>query len=84
MTKLKDWLGHIDVVFILDSNCSSYDALGITVSLRGNMKFSLKASVLTEGVHSMISGVVPDSFWIVWNVLERLEDTKTGKLIEEF
>ena len=58
----KPRLGHFDVVFILDSLVVTYDALGMTTSLRGNCKFELQADVLTEGVHSQISGVVPDSF----------------------
>jgi len=39
MDSLKERLGDIDVVFILDSTIPSYDAFGVSVSLRGNCKF---------------------------------------------
>ena len=80
----KPRLSHFDVVFILDSLVVTYDALGMTTSLRGNCKFELQADVLTEGVHSQISGVVPDSFRVMRQLLDRLEDPVTGKLCDEF
>lgn len=84
MEKLKDRLGKLDVVFILDSGTPSYDYLGISTSLRGNLKFMLETEVLTEGVHSMISGVVPDSFRVMRILLDRIENPKTGKLADCF
>jgi len=51
----------------------------MTTSLRGACIFTLDVEVLTEGVHSGdASGVVPDSFRIIRDVLNRLEDSKTG------
>ena len=44
----------------------------------------LKVEVLTEGIHSGdASGVVPSSFRILRQVLDRLEDSKTGRLLPE-
>jgi len=42
----------------------------------------LTVRVLTEGVHSGdASGIVPSSFRIMRQVLDRLEDSKTGRLL---
>ena len=44
----------------------------------------LKVEILTEGVHSGdASGLVPSSFRILRQVLDRLEDSKTGRLLPE-
>jgi acetylornithine deacetylase/succinyl-diaminopimelate desuccinylase-like protein len=43
---------------------------------------TLKVEILTEGVHSGdASGLVPSSFRIMRQVLDRLEDSKTGRLL---
>ena len=66
----------------LDSGCGDYNRLWVTSSLRGATKVDLTVSILTEGVHSGdASGVVPDSFRILRILLERLEDSKTAKLL---
>lgn len=52
----------------------------MTTSLRGGLIFNLTVDVLTEGVHSGdASGIVPDSFRIIRDLLNRIEDPKTGK-----
>jgi acetylornithine deacetylase/succinyl-diaminopimelate desuccinylase-like protein len=44
----------------------------------------LKVEILTEGIHSGdSSGLVPSSFRILRQVLDRLEDSKTGRLLPE-
>jgi acetylornithine deacetylase/succinyl-diaminopimelate desuccinylase-like protein len=66
----------------LDSGAGNYDQLWLTTSLRGMVSGVLKVEVLTEGVHSGdSSGVVPSSFRILRQVLDRLEDAKTGELL---
>jgi acetylornithine deacetylase/succinyl-diaminopimelate desuccinylase-like protein len=58
--------------------------LWLTTSLRGNVTGTLKVEILTEGVHSGdASGLVPSSFRILRQVLDRLEDSKTGWLLPE-
>jgi acetylornithine deacetylase/succinyl-diaminopimelate desuccinylase-like protein len=72
-------LGAVDFVVGLDSGCGDYERLWITASLRGLAAGELRVDVLTEGVHSGdASGVVPSSFRIARNVLDRLEDSATG------
>jgi len=81
---LKPRLGNVSLVVCLDSGAGNYDQLWLTTSLRGNVTGALKVEVLTEGVHSGdASGVVPSSFRILRQVLDRLEDSKTGRLLPE-
>jgi acetylornithine deacetylase/succinyl-diaminopimelate desuccinylase-like protein len=79
---LKDRLGEVALVICLDSGAGNYDQLWLTTSLRGNVTGTLKVEVLTEGVHSGdASGVVPSSFRIMRQLLDRLEDSATGHLL---
>ena len=81
---LKDRLGEVALVVCLDSGAGNYDQLWLTTSLRGNAAGVLKVEVLTEGVHSGdASGLVPSSFRIMRHVLDRLEDSKTGRLLPQ-
>lgn len=79
---LKSRLGEVGLVICLDSGAGNYDQLWLTTSLRGNVTGTLKVEVLTEGVHSGdASGVVPSSFRILRHLLDRLEDSATGRLL---
>jgi acetylornithine deacetylase/succinyl-diaminopimelate desuccinylase-like protein len=73
-----------DLVVCLDSGCGDYDHLWATTSLRGILSGTLTVEVLGEGVHSgAASGIVPSSFRILRQVLDRLEDHRTGKILVE-
>jgi acetylornithine deacetylase/succinyl-diaminopimelate desuccinylase-like protein len=75
-------LGDVGLVICLDSGAGNYDQLWLTTSLRGLASGVLKVEVLTEGVHSGdASGLVPSSFRIMRQVLDRLEDSATGRLL---
>ena len=75
-------LGDVGLVVCLDSGAGNYDQLWLTTSLRGLAGGTLKVEVLTEGVHSGdASGLVPSSFRIMRQVLDRLEDSATGRLL---
>ncbi len=75
-------LGDVGLVVCLDSGAGNYDQLWLTTSLRGMASGVLKVEILTEGVHSGdASGVVPSSFRILRQVLDRLEDSATGRLL---
>jgi acetylornithine deacetylase/succinyl-diaminopimelate desuccinylase-like protein len=81
---LRTRLGQVSLVVCLDSGAGNYDQLWLTTSLRGMVSGVLKVEILTEGVHSGdSSGVVPSSFRILRNVLDRLEDSATGRLLPE-
>jgi acetylornithine deacetylase/succinyl-diaminopimelate desuccinylase-like protein len=79
---LRPRLGDVGLVICLDSGAGNYDQLWLTTSLRGLAGGTLKVEILTEGVHSGdASGLVPSSFRIMRQVLDRLEDSKTGRLL---
>ena len=79
---LRARLGDVGLVICLDSGAGNYDQLWLTTSLRGMASGVLKVEVLTEGVHSGdASGLVPSSFRIMRQVLDRLEDSATGRLL---
>jgi len=75
-------LGDVGLVVCLDSGAGNYDQLWLTNSLRGVAGGVLKVQILTEGVHSGdASGLVPSSFRIMRQLLDRLEDSATGRLL---
>jgi len=75
-------IGKVDLVVGLDSGCGNYDQLWMTTSLRGLAAGTLTVEVLTEGVHSGdASGVVPSSFRIARQLLDRLEDAADGRIL---
>ena len=77
-------LGEVSLVVCLDSGAGNYEQLWLTTSLRGNVTGTLKVEILTEGIHSGdASGLVPSSFRIMRQVLDRLEDSSTGRLLPE-
>jgi acetylornithine deacetylase/succinyl-diaminopimelate desuccinylase-like protein len=79
---LRPRLGNVGLVVCLDSGAGNYDQLWLTTSLRGMVSGTLKVEVLTEGIHSGdASGLVPSSFRIMRQVLDRLEDSATGRLL---
>lgn len=79
---LRPRLGDVALVICLDSGAGNYEQLWLTTSLRGLAGGTLKVEILTEGVHSGdASGLVPSSFRIMRQVLDRLEDSKTGRLL---
>ena len=75
-------IGKPSLVVCLDSGCGTYDRLWCTTSLRGLASGTLEVDILTEGVHSGdASGIVPSSFRIARQVLSRLEDETTGRVL---
>ncbi len=75
-------IGRPSLVIALDSGCGNYEQLWLTTSLRGLVGGTLTAEVLTEGVHSGdAGGVIADSFRIVRQLLSRIEDEHSGRII---
>ncbi|MCB1587628.1 MAG: M20/M25/M40 family metallo-hydrolase, partial [Xanthomonadales bacterium] len=59
----------------------NYDQLWLTTSLRGLAGGTLRVRVLQEGVHSGdASGIVPSSFRIMRQLLDRIEDPASGQI----
>lgn len=86
MEHLKAKIGTPDLVVCLDSGAGNYEQLWLTTTLRGVASGDLTVQILTEGVHSGgASGIVPSSFRIIRELLDRVENSKTGEvLLKEF
>jgi acetylornithine deacetylase/succinyl-diaminopimelate desuccinylase-like protein len=75
-------LGEVDLLVCLDSGALTYDRLWVTTSLRGMVIVTLTIEVLQHGVHSgTAGGVVPSSFRILRELLDRLEHPRTGEVL---
>ena len=82
---LRERIGTPSLVVCLDSGAGNYDQLWLTVSLRGMAAGTLRADVLKEGVHSgYASGIVPSSFRVLRQLISRLEDEDTGKVLPDY
>ena len=75
-------IGTPSLVLCLDSGCLDYERWWVTTSLRGLAAGTLRVEILTEGVHSgEASGVVPSSFRICRELLDRIEDSFDGRML---
>jgi len=75
-------VGSPSLVVCLDSGCLDDQRLWVTTSLRGLASGTLRVDVLAEGVHSgEASGIVPSSFRIIRQLLDRVEDAATGRVL---
>lgn len=77
----KAQIGEPSLVICLDSGCCDYEHMCLTTTLRGVYNFGLRIDVGKEGVHSgSSSGILPESFRILRNILDQFECSKTGIL----
>ncbi len=75
-------IGDVDLVVCLDSGAGSYETLWSTTSLRGMMAGTLRVDVISEGVHSGdASGIVPGTVRVLRQLLDRIEDGATGRIV---
>lgn len=82
LVALQDRIGSPSLVLCLDSGCMDYERLWVTTSLRGVVACTLNVEILTEGVHSgKASGIVPSSFRILRQLIDRIEDASTGRVL---
>ena len=81
---LADRIGKPSLVVCLDSGCGNYEQLWCTTSLRGMAGGNFSVKVLEEGVHSGdASGIVPSSFRLLRQLLSRIEDEDSGRILLE-
>ena len=74
-------MGDVGLVIALDSGAGNYDQVWATTSLRGLVNGTLRVDILEEGVHSGdAGGVVPSSFRIARQILDRIDDSRTGEV----
>jgi len=79
---LADTIGTPSLVVCLDSGCIDYDRMWVTTSLRGMVMGKLTVDIVTEGLHSGdASGMIPSTFRIARQLLERIEDSSSGELL---
>jgi acetylornithine deacetylase/succinyl-diaminopimelate desuccinylase-like protein len=79
---LRPRLGEVSLVVCLDSGGFDYDRLWVSTSLRGLVSVDVTVRVLPAGQHSgSASGIVPSSFRIFRQLLDRLEDSATGRVL---
>ena len=75
-------IGKPSLIVCLDSGCGDYERMWMTSSLRGVIGGVLRVEILKDGVHSGdASGIVPSSFRIARQVLSRIEDIDTGRVL---
>lgn len=80
----EDSIGVPDALFCMDSGAFDYEQLWITSSLRGICILDVTIQVGNNGYHSgEVGGIVPETFRILRTLLDRLDDSKTGKVIDE-
>ena len=81
---LADHLGDVELLICLDSGALTYDRLWVTTSLRGVVNVQVTVEVLERGQHSgSVSGIVPSSFRLLRQLLDRVEDATTGDVLVE-
>lgn len=85
LTEAKGLIGQIDVCLCMDSGAMDYDQLWMTSSLRGCALVDFNVWAGQDGYHSgEVGGIVPETFRIVRQLLDRIDDSKTGKVIDQF
>jgi acetylornithine deacetylase/succinyl-diaminopimelate desuccinylase-like protein len=81
---LRGELDELALVICLDSGGMDFNRLWLTSSLRGNLVIFIDVEVLAYGMHSgEASGLVPSSFRILRQLLDRIEDAETGRVLVE-
>jgi acetylornithine deacetylase/succinyl-diaminopimelate desuccinylase-like protein len=79
---LAERIGEPELVVCLDGGCLDDERLWLATSLRGLVNGQLTVEVLTAGTHSgQASGIVPSSFRIARQLLDRVEDSATGAIL---
>jgi len=82
---LKDKIGSPDMLVCMDSGCKDYERLWITTSLRGMVMKDVTIQCLDDCCHSGLGGGQgPDSFNVLRTLLDRIDDSKTGTVIDDF
>jgi acetylornithine deacetylase/succinyl-diaminopimelate desuccinylase-like protein len=77
-------IGTPDVMLCMDSGALDYEQLWLTSSLRGIAIVDVTVEAGKIGYHSgEVGGVVPETFRIVRQLLDRLDDSVTGLVIPE-
>ena len=80
----KDLIGKPDFLFCMDSGAFDYKSMWLTSSLRGICIIDVTISAAKGGYHSgLTGGVVPETFRVLRELLNRIDDSKTGKVCDD-
>ena len=81
----KEFIGAPDYMFCMDSGAFDYNQLWCTSSLRGVTICELTVEFGKSGYHSgELGGIIPETFRIVRNLLDRVDNAETGMVIDDF
>ena len=84
LSAAKDFIGTPDYCFCMDSGAFDYNQLWLTSSLRGVCCIDLTVSFGKTGYHSgETGGIIPETFRIMRTLLDRLDNSATGAVIED-
>jgi len=79
---LTEHLRNPDMIVVMDSGGPDYEHIWMTEALRGLVSGTLSVKVSHEGIHSGNSGgSIPSSFRIQRILLDRVEDSATGRIL---
>jgi len=74
-------LEKADYIYCLDGTIANAETLYLNTSSKGSLQFDLKISTMTKDMHSGLGGgIVAETFRIMNNLLNELEDPCTGKI----
>jgi len=80
----KEKIGTADIVFCMDSGAFDYNKLWLTSALRGVACFNMQVEAGMQGYHSgELGGIIPETFRVARELLNRIDDPATGKCCEE-
>ena len=83
LEKAKDLIKVPDYCFCLDSGTLDYENLWLTSSLRGVVILDLDVSAGKINFHSgTTGGIVPETFRVVRELLNRIDDPTTGRVVD--
>ncbi|SEG84304.1 Acetylornithine deacetylase/Succinyl-diaminopimelate desuccinylase [Actinacidiphila yanglinensis] len=79
---LAERLHDVSLVISLDAGGGDYERMWLTSSLRGVVQATVTVRVMDSGMHSgLASGIVPSSFRIMRQLLDRVEDPVSGEVL---
>eukprot|EP00347_Sterkiella_histriomuscorum_P022893 403336761 len=72
-----------DLCIVLDAGGFDASSMWLTTSFRGLVVVDLTVEAAKVEKHSGLGGIIPETFRIARNLLDRLDDSKTGKVSED-
>ena len=76
----KEFIGKPDFMFCMDSGAFDYKSMWLTSSLRGICILDVTINAAKGGFHSgLVGGIVPETFRVLRELLDRIDDSKTGQ-----